>query len=69
MVIPPGGTARIEVQIPPSQRSWFIARGEATVLVSARLRYRDRVFHRERVFCQFATPPSGPWSSCPFLNQ
>jgi hypothetical protein len=69
MVIPAGGTARIEVQIPPSQRSWFIARGEATVLVSARLRYRDRVFRRQRVFCQFATPPSGTWSSCPFLNQ
>ena len=68
MMIPAGQTARIEVDIPPSQRSWYIGRGESTVLVTARVRFRDRVFLREKMFCVFANPPSGTWLSCPFLN-
>jgi hypothetical protein len=68
MVVPPGETARIEVLVPASERAWYIARGEATVVIAARFRYRDRLFVRERVFCHFANPPSGQWLSCPFLN-
>ena len=69
MLIAPGETTRVQIDIPPTQRSWFIARGETTVLVTARLHYRDRLFVRERMFCVFSNPPSGQWSSCPFLNQ
>jgi len=69
MAIAPGQSTRVAIAIPPTQRSWFIARREATMLVTARLRFRDRGFHRERVFCLFTTPPSGTWSECPFLNQ
>jgi hypothetical protein len=68
MVIAPGQSVRVNVDIPPSERSWFVGRGEATVLVTARLRYRDRLFRREKTFCLFMTPPSGQWQSCPFLN-
>lgn len=69
MLIAPGQSTRLQVDIPPTQRSWFIARGETTVLVTARLQYRDRLFVRERMFCVFSNPPSGQWSSCPFLNK
>jgi hypothetical protein len=68
MVIPPGQTVRAEVAIAPSSRAWFVARGEVTVLVTARLRYRDRLLPREKDFCLFTNPPSGIWQSCPFLN-
>jgi hypothetical protein len=68
-VIPPGQTARVQVDIPSSQRSWYLGSGQATVLMTARFRYPDRVFHREQLFCLFANPPSGKWSSCPFLNR
>jgi hypothetical protein len=68
-VIPPGETARVQVDIPSSQRSWYLASGQATVVMTARFRYRDRVFHREQMFCLFANPPSGKWLSCPFLNR
>jgi hypothetical protein len=69
MLIPAGQTARLEVDIPPSQRSWYIARGQATVIVAARLRYQDRGFPREKILCLFTTPPSGQWLACPFLNE
>ena len=65
--IPVGQTMRLKVEIAPSQRSWFIARGEATMVVTARLRYRDRLFSRETMFCLFANR-AGQWSPCPFLN-
>jgi len=68
MTIPPGQTTRVEVGIPPSQGAWYLSGGQATVLVTARLRYRDRIFHREKLFCMFATPPSNSWQACPFLN-
>jgi hypothetical protein len=67
-LIPPGQTTRVEVDIPPSQRSWYIGRGQATVIVTARLRYRDRAFLREKTFCLFTNARSGQWLSCPFLN-
>jgi len=69
MVIPAGQTARVEVVIPPSRTSWYISRGEASVIVTARLRYRDRALLREKAFCLFTNPPSGQWLSCPFLNE
>jgi len=68
MVIPPGQAARVEVAIPPSRRSWYVPRGEASVIVTARLRYRDRALLRAKAFCLFTNPPSGQWLSCPFLN-
>jgi len=68
MVIPPGQTTRVQVDVPASQRAWYFSSGQATVLVTARLRYRDRIFHREKQFCMFTTPPSSNWQSCPFLN-
>lgn len=69
IVIPPGQTARVDVAIPASQRSWLIGRGQATVLVTARLRYRDRIFPREQSFCLFASTRSEAWAPCPFLNE
>jgi hypothetical protein len=69
MLVAPGQSTRVQIDIPPTKRSWFIARGETTVLVTARFQYRDRLFVRERSFCVFLTPPSGQWSSCPFLNE
>jgi hypothetical protein len=69
LVIPAAQTAHVDVDIPPSERAWYIARGEATVLVAARLRYRDRVLVRETVICLFGDPRTGQWLSCPFLNE
>jgi hypothetical protein len=69
MMIPAGQNARVNVDIPPSQRAWHIGRGEVTVLVAARLRYRDRVFLREKAFCLFGSAPNGQWLECPFLNE
>lgn len=63
-----GQTTRLDVEIPASQRAWYVGRGEATVLVAARVSYRDRIFPRAARFCLFVTPPSAQWSSCPFLN-
>lgn len=68
LVVPPGQTVRAEVAIAPSPRAWYVGRGEVTVLVTARLRYRDRLLRREKDFCLFTNPPSGVWQSCPFLN-
>ena len=67
--IAPGQSTRVAIDIPPTQRSWFIARREATMIVTARVQFRDRGFVREREFCLFTTPPSGTWSECPFLNE
>jgi hypothetical protein len=67
-VVPAGQTVHVGVDIPSSERAWYIGRGETTLLVAARLHYRDRVFRREKVFCHFANPPSGRWLPCPFLN-
>ena len=63
-----GRTASVNVEVPFSERAWLFARGEVTLIVVARIRYRDRVFNREKLFCQFANPRSGEWASCPFLN-
>lgn len=63
-----GQTALVNVPVPFSERVWTYGRGEASLVVAARIQYRDRVFSRERVFCQFTNPQSGQWLSCPFLN-
>lgn len=63
-----GQTAIVNVAVPFSERVWTYGRGEASLVVAARIRYRDRLFSRERVFCQFTNPQSGQWISCPFLN-
>lgn len=74
--VPPTGTLAvadgqstvIDVPVPFSERAWVYGRGEASLVVAARIRYRDRLFNRERVICQFTNPQSGQWVSCPFLN-
>ena len=63
-----GQTTRVNVEVPFSERAWMFGRGEATLVVAARIRYRDRVFRREKQVCQYADPQSGEWKSCPFLN-
>jgi hypothetical protein len=63
-----GKTTVVNVEVPFSERAWQFARGELTVLVTARIRYRDRIFPREQLFCQFMNPRSVSWASCPFLN-
>ena len=50
------------------ERAWEYSRGQLTVLVAARIRYRDRVFNREREFCQYMNPRTNEWRPCPFLN-
>lgn len=69
MVVDEGETAVVIVEVPFSERAWQYARGDLSVIVAARIQYRDRVFQRERVFCQFGSPQSGEWKSCPFLNE
>ena len=74
--VPATGTTRVEnsqstvvaLTVPFSERVWYFGRGELTLLVAARVQYRDRLFRREKVFCQFANPRAGNWVSCPFLN-
>ena len=61
-------TTLINVEVPFSERVWQYQRGNLTVVVASRIRYRDRLFTREKVFCQYANPQSGNWVSCPFLN-
>jgi hypothetical protein len=68
IAVPAGLTAALHVEIPASERAWYFQSGKLTVLVTARLQYRDRVFRRETVFCHFANPQSNQWLSCPFLN-
>jgi hypothetical protein len=63
-----GQTTTVGAAVPFSERMWYFGRGELTVLVAARIRYRDRIFNREQVFCQFANPRSSQWLPCPFLN-
>lgn len=63
-----GQTTVVDVAVPFSERVWVYGRGEASLVVVARIQYRDRLFTRERVFCQFTNPQSGQWLSCPFLN-
>ena len=63
-----GQATVVNVPVPFSERVWVYGRGEASLVVVARIQYRDRVFSRERVFCQFTNPQSGQWLSCPFLN-
>ena len=66
--LPHGQTTTVGVPVPFSERMWQFGRGELTVLVAARIRYRDRIFTREHVLCQFANPRSSQWLPCPFLN-
>ena len=68
LAVAPGQTAVIEAPLPFSERVWDYSRGQLTVLVAARIRYRDRVFNRERLFCQYMNPRTNEWRSCPFLN-
>ena len=62
------GTARLSISVPFSERVWVYGRGESSVIVAAKIRYRDRFFSREKEFCQFTSLKSGQWLSCPFLN-
>ena len=64
----PGQTSVVGTDLPFSERAWEYSRGQLTVLVAARIRYRDRVFNRERQFCQYMNPRTNEWRSCPFLN-
>ena len=66
--VAPGKTVVVEVPLPFSERVWEYSRGQLTLLVAARIRYRDRVFTRERLFCQYMNPRSNEWRSCPFMN-
>jgi hypothetical protein len=66
--VPVGETTVINVDVPFSEQVWQVQRGNVTLVVAARIRYRDRIFNRERLFCQYANPQSGNWVSCPFLN-
>ena len=68
LAVADGQTAVVNVAVPFSERVWTYGRGEASLVVAARIQYRDRIFNRERVFCQFTNPQSGQWLSCPFLN-
>ena len=66
--VAPGQTVVVEVPLPFSERVWEYRRGQLTLLVAARIAYRDRVFNRERLFCQYMNPRSNEWRSCPFMN-
>ena len=68
MPIPSQEKAAVSVEVPFSERAWVFDRGESTLLVAGRVRYRDRVFRRETQFCQFLNQRTGSWTSCPFLN-
>jgi hypothetical protein len=66
--LPAGQTSVVATDLPYTERAWEYSRGQLTVLVAARIRYRDRVFNREREFCQYMNPRTNEWRSCPFLN-
>lgn len=66
--VAPGQTVVVEAPLPFSERVWEYSRGQLTLLVAARITYRDRVFTRERLFCQYMNPRSNEWRSCPFMN-
>ena len=63
-----GQSTLLSVEVPFTERAWKFAQGDLTVIVTTRIRYRDRVFPREKLFCQFMNPRSVSWASCPFLN-
>ena len=63
-----GQTSVVATDLPFTERAWEYSRGQLTVLVAARIRYRDRVFNREREFCQYMNPQTNEWRPCPFLN-
>lgn len=66
--IAPGATGVVTAEIPFSELAWRYSRGDMSILVAARLEYPDRIFGRERLFCQFTHPRAGEWIACPFLN-
>jgi hypothetical protein len=66
--IAPGATGVVTAEIPFSELAWRYNRGDMTILVATRLEYPDRIFGRERLFCQFTHPQAGEWIACPFLN-
>jgi hypothetical protein len=68
LVIPAKQTLAVSVEVPFSERAWVFDRGESTLLVAGRIQYRDRVFQREKRFCQFLNQKTNSWTSCPFLN-
>jgi hypothetical protein len=68
IAVAPGQTVVVEAPLPFSERVWEYNRGQLTLLVAARITYRDRVFTRERLFCQYMNPRSNEWRSCPFMN-
>jgi hypothetical protein len=68
MFLAAGETSVVGTALPFTERAWEYSRGQLTVLVAARIRYRDRVFDREREFCQYMNPRTNEWRSCPFLN-
>ena len=68
VAIAAGQTAVVEAPVPFSERVWEYRRGQLTLLVAARIRYRDRVFNRERLFCQYMNPRTNEWRPCPFMN-
>ena len=47
---------------------WGPGHDDGVILVATRLEYPDRIFVRERLFCQFTHPKAGEWIACPFLN-
>jgi hypothetical protein len=66
--IAPGATGVITAEIPFSELVWKHAQGDMSILVATRLEYPDRIFSRDRLFCQFTHPKAGEWIACPFLN-
>jgi hypothetical protein len=68
VAIAAGQTAVVETPVPFSERVWEYRRGHLTLIVAARIRYRDRVFNRERLFCQYMNPRTNEWRPCPFMN-
>ena len=68
LAIPSKQTATVSVEVPFSARAWVFDRGESTLFVTGQIRYRDRVFQREKQFCQFLNLRTNSWVSCPFMN-
>lgn len=68
LAVPSKQTAVVSAEVPFSKHAWVFDRGEATLLVAGRIQYRDRVFQREKQFCQMLNMRSNSWLSCPFLN-
>ena len=66
--IAPGQTTVVTAEIQFSELVWRYARGDMTILVASRFEYPDRIFSREKSFCQFTHPRAGEWIACPFLN-